>query len=70
MKITAKILALALSAAVGSAHAALVLTVPLTTSAEAGANSFADPLRGPPTTGPGPFVGDPSRCRSARRRSR
>jgi len=59
MKIIAKFLGLVLFAALGSAHASLIITVPLLTSNEAGLNSFADPLRGPPTTGPGPNVGVP-----------
>src|SRR4029079_12913172 len=53
MKIIAKFLGLVLFAAFGSAHASLIITVPLLTSNEAGPNSFADPTRGPPTTGPG-----------------
>jgi len=59
MKITALLLPAILLAAVGSAHASLIITVPLLTSTEAGPNSFADPLRGPPTTGPGLGLGDP-----------
>jgi CHRD domain/PEP-CTERM motif len=59
MKIIAKLLALILFAAVGNAHALIIFQTTLTTANEAGANSFADPTRGPPTTGPGPFVGDP-----------
>jgi hypothetical protein len=43
----------------GSAHADIILIANLTTSAEAGANSFADPLRGPPTDGSSPGVGNP-----------
>src|SRR5262249_44518611 len=56
MKIIARILALVLFAAVGNAYA-LILHADLTTSAEAGPNSFADPTRGPPTTGPGAGLG-------------
>jgi hypothetical protein len=53
MKIIARFLGLVLFAAIGSAQASLIITVPLLTSLEAGTNSFADPNKGPPTNGPG-----------------
>src|SRR5262245_24052236 len=56
---TVGLLCLSLLLFVGRAHAGVVFHADLTTGAEAGLSSFADPLRGAPTTGPGPFVGDP-----------
>ena len=50
---TVGLLCLALLLFVGRAHAGLIFHADLTTAAEAGANSFADPTRGAPTTGPG-----------------
>src|SRR5215470_14218056 len=55
---TVGLLCLSLLFFVGRAHAGLVLHADLTTGAEAGLNSFADPLRGAPTTGPGLGLGD------------
>jgi len=56
---TIGLLCLSLLLFVGRAHAGLIFHADLTTGAEAGANSFADPTRGSPTTGPGPGVGAP-----------
>jgi len=50
---TVGLLCLSLLLFVGRAHAGTILHADLTTGAEAGANSFADPTRGQPTTGPG-----------------
>lgn len=55
---TVGFLCLSLLLFIGRAHAGLIFHADLTTGAEAGANSFADPTKGPPTTGPG-LSGDP-----------
>ena len=56
---TVGLLCLSLLLFVGRAHAGTIFHADLTTGAEAGANSFADPARGAPTTGPGPGAGAP-----------
>ena len=56
---TIGLLCLSLLLFVGSAQAGVIFHADLTTGAEAGANSFADPTRGLPTTGPGLGLGDP-----------
>src|SRR5262245_28045335 len=56
---TVGLLCVSLLLFVGSAQAGVVFHADLTTGAEAGANSFADPARGAPTTGPGLGLGAP-----------
>jgi len=55
---TIGLLCLSLLLFVGRAHAGVILHADLTTGAEAGTGSFADPARGTPITGPGPGAGD------------
>src|SRR5262245_2850038 len=50
-------LCLSLLLFVGRAHAGVIFHADLTTGAESGPNSFADPTRGAPTTGPGLGLG-------------
>ena len=56
---TIGLLCLSLLFFVGRADAGLIFHADLLTSTEAGPNSFADPTRGAPTTGPGLGLGAP-----------
>ena len=56
---TIGLLCLSLLLFAGRANAGLIFHADLTTGAESGPNSFADPTRGAPTTGPGLGLGAP-----------
>ena len=56
---TTGLLCLSLLLFVGRADAGLIFHADLLTGTEAGPNSFADPAKGPPTTGPGAGLGQP-----------